>query len=87
MYTGHIVYLAYVLYKSGLRQYCCSVWKEQEKVLATAHQQSRMEREEGQVRVVPYLTWTRVGGVVWLIAPPPPDDDCSGGDWRVCLPQ
>ena len=53
------VYIAPVceVIKGGLHQYCCfSVRKEQEKVLATAHQQSRMEREEGQVRVVPYLT-------------------------------
>ena len=39
-------------------------------MLATAHQQGRMEREEGQVRVVLYLTWTRVRGVVWHIALP-----------------
>ena len=39
-------------------------------MFATAHQQSRMEREEGQVRVVLYFTWTRVGGVVWHIASP-----------------
>ena len=60
-----------LLYKRGLHQYCCSVWKEQEKVLATVHQHSRMEREEGQVRVVPYLTRTRVRGVVWHTAPLP----------------
>ena len=56
-------------------------------MLATAHQQSRMEREESEVRVVLYFTWTRVRGVVWHIAPPPPDDDYSGGDGRVCSPQ
>ena len=27
-----------------------------------------MEREESEVRTVLYLTWTRVGGVVWHIA-------------------
>ena len=64
-----------------------SVWKEQEKVLATAHQQSRMEREESEVRAVLYFTWTRVRGVMWHIAPSPPDDDCSRRDWRVCPPQ
>ena len=87
-YIGYIVHLAYYK-RAGLCQYCCfSFRKEQEKVLVTAHQQSRMEREEGQVRVVLYPTWTKVGGVVRHIAPPlPPDADCSRGDWCVCPSQ
>ena len=60
-----------LLYKRGLHQYCCSVWKEQEKVLATVHQHSRMEREESEVRAVLYFTWTKVRGVVWHTAPLP----------------
>ena len=52
-------------------------------MLATAHQQSRMEREESEVRVVPYLTEELCG----ILPLPSPDADCSRGDWRVCPPQ